>query len=196
MVISANETQLLVAAVLVLLGALSAYLTARVQMLSDVSKVHDQALNRRIRATDAKPAGGGVPPAWNQLNDPLPDGTLPSLRTQECGEEVASMMIMWRHGVPVSADALRALLRRVDGSALTTANDVAALLRMCNVSAGAINLDTPDAKAEMRGQTAAGRPVAVLVRVPTGGYHWLCAYSSDDTHVHYIDPWGGMRIAQ
>jgi hypothetical protein len=91
-----------------------------------------KANKRDINAVGSKVnevAGGGamVPmrnvtlPVWDQLNDPLPDGSLPAQRFNECGEECVAEVIEWVHGVEIGADALRFLLRGPGGSAITDA---------------------------------------------------------------------------
>lgn len=204
--LSPDQVAALVTAVLLILASLNTYVLTRVQQLGTTSKRHSAALNGPVNDLAARvntlESGGGlaaahpVPPAWNQLDDPISTGALPAQRTQECGEEVAAEIIMWKHGVPMSADALRALLKRPDGSALTTAADVAGILHVCNTNGEPHAMSADDAQKTIRLETGAGRPVAVLVKVPTGGYHWLCAYSSDDQFCHYNDPWGGVRISQ
>jgi len=191
--------------------ALGAVVVAALGYLTAAMNAHTRALEaqqtallarpaqppvRSARATDA--AGAGVivrqAPRWDQLADPLPDGSLPAQRWNECGEECAAMEISRQHGVPLSADALRALLGGPGRVALTTAQDLVRCLALCNVPARAEAVPAGDVAARLQDLTGAGGTAICLgTWVSPGVEHWILVTRADAGGCGANDPWEGRR---
>lgn len=168
------------------LQAQSAQLAARPQ----------QPPPRGPRATDL--AGGAasarVAPRWDQLRDPLPDGSWPAQRWNECGEECCAMEISRQHGVPLSADALRALLGGPGRVALTTAQDLVRCLALCNVPAAAESVDAAGVAGRLQAITSTGGTAICLgAWVSPGVQHWILVTRADSQGCGANDPWEGRR---
>lgn len=148
------------------------------------------------RASDRAGAGAVVrhAPLWNQLADPLPDGTLPAQRFNECGEECCAMEISRQHGVPLSADALRFLLGGPGRGALTTAQDLVRALALCNVPATARDVAIAGVAGEIQSICSAGGSVMALGNwVDPAVLHWILVTRADGQGCSANDPWGGRR---
>lgn len=197
-------SQALITAAGVFGAAVLAYLAAWVRSNTLRLNGHDAQLAARTptagprppRASDLVGGAGGPRPAplWNQLADPLPDGTLPPQRWNECGEECCAMEISRQHGVPLSADALRALLGGPRRSALTSAQDLVRCLALCNVPAEA-EVDSPIDVAERLQAITARGGVAICLGtwVAPGILHWILVTRADHAGCGANDPWMGRR---
>lgn len=187
-----------------LVVAVLAYLTAVVQSNTRAIASHAQQIAARPaqppprspRSTDA--GGGGVAvrqaPRWDQLHDPLPDGSLAPQRWQECGEECCAMEISRQHGVPLSADALRALLGGPGRVALTSATDLVRCLALCNVPAAAEAVDDLGIAARLQAITKAGGTAICLgTWVSPSVQHWILVTRADAGGCGANDPWEGRR---
>jgi hypothetical protein len=183
-----------------ILGYLSAMVNAHTKALeaqqAQLAAGLKQPAPRGPRASDLV-AGGAVAraaPLWNQLADPLPDGTLPAQRWNECGEECAAMEISRQHGVPLSADALRMLLGGPGRVALTSAADLVRCLQLCNVPAIAEAVDAGGVAATLQRITAAGGTAICLGRwVSPSIEHWILVTRADANGCGANDPWEGRR---
>jgi len=150
------------------------------------------------RATDllAAAVATRAAPQWNQLNDPLPTGALPSWRYEECGEECCAEVIFAQHGVEVSADALRAQLGGPGRRGLTTGADLARILARANVAASVMEAPADNAPEQVQAATGAGRMVIALGHwLDPQVLHWVLVTRSDKAGCSYNDPWGGRRIS-
>lgn len=187
-----------------LLIAAFGYLTATLQAQTRALQEHQALLAARLvpgplrpsRRSD--PAGGAAPvrpaPQWNQLADPLSDGTLPAGRFNECGEECAAMEISRQHGVPLSADALRFLLGGASRAPLTTAQDLVRCLALCNVPAAAEATSGEVVAGRLQEITAAGGTAICLgAWVSPGVQHWILVTRADAQGCGANDPWEGRR---
>lgn len=185
------------------LGYLAAQLNAHTRALTESNtallSVAAAQRPRGARATDQN--GGGATarpyPVWNQLDDPLPTGTLPSLGYEECGEECCAMVIAAQHGVEVEADALRAQLGGPGGQALTSAGDLVKILGRNNVAAVAISPAVDDLAAVVQAAIGDGRAAVVLGHwLAPGVLHWVLVTRADAAGCGYNDPWGGRRVVR
>jgi hypothetical protein len=187
----------IIAFLVVLFGLLSAVtlrLTAAVSKAGgDVDRVR-QHVNVTPAAFGVKAGGAGILPAWDQLHDPLPDGSLPPLRANECGEECVAEVVYWVHGVEVSADAIRVAAISLAGGALTNAADLVAMLARCNVHAVAAVPQTVVVEKFLLNVVMGRRLVIVLGDwVSKSVPHWVIVYNASTNGVTVSDPWGGRR---
>jgi hypothetical protein len=196
----------IVAGVGALVIALLGYLTASTQ--AHTREIGDAKSLAAAAALAATARGGAVPdpvgagglvrayPVWDQLRDPLPTGTLPGGRYDECGEECCSMVIQQQHGVEVSADALRAQLGGARRGPLTDGPDLVRILGRANVGAELHPWPPADAPGHVRASVAAGRGVIALGHwISPTVLHWVLITTADNNHAGYNDPWGGVRAS-
>lgn len=203
---SQTDWQLIAGALAAVIAAFGAYIVA-------VLNAHTKALQaqqaqlaapprppapRAPRATDleagAGPARGA--PLWNQLNDPLPTGALPSWRYEECGEECCAEVIYAQHGVEVSADALRAQLGGPGRRGLTTGADLSRILLRANVSSAVMEAAADNAPQQIQAATAERRMVIALGHwLDPAVLHWILITRADAAGCSYNDPWGGRRLS-
>lgn len=172
------------------------------QMAADINGVGARATtaHQTAAAALARTGGGAAAarprpvPTWNQLDDPLPDGSLAVMRAQECGEECVAMAVMAVHGVPLSADAVRALLRGATGAALTDGAALVEALLLCNVAASTDSADR-DAVQERTTSALTNRRLILLLGywVDPSVLHWICVVAIAPGGVDVNDPWGGRR---
>lgn len=192
-------------------AAVSAVVPAYVALYAQVRKQSKDlnGVGAKVDQHDAQiqslQGGGAVPPAapspsplayplWNQLQDPLPDGSLPTGRYNECGEECVSMVLWRQHGVEVAADALRAQLGGPKRTPLTTGADLVKLLNHNHVAASSLNCEAVEAPNQIVAANAEGRGVIALGQwlQPTI-LHWILVIQSDRLGCTYHDPWGGVQ---
>lgn len=185
------------AAVVAALGLVSVVL---LKLAASVTTAHiDLAgmLKLLLSAPTTPVAGGGAAvgiPSYDQLHDPLPDGSLPAGRFNECGEECCADIIRWVHGVEVSADALRSLLWGPRGHEITDAVDLAAILAHANVASEVGTQDAVAVKKYLLDVVPRSHPVIVLGNwVSPGVPHWVVVYNCSANGVTVNDPWGGRR---
>jgi hypothetical protein len=147
-----------------------------------------------IDAGAGAPSSGRPAPVWNQLADPLPDGTLPAGRYDECGEECAAMEIARQHGTSVAADALRAQLGGPGRGPLTTAADLVKILALNNVAAQVVDCPGDKVAALLQEQAGKGHNAICLGQwVAPGIEHWILVTRADATGAGANDPWAGRR---
>jgi hypothetical protein len=187
----------LVTMLLVAIGLVTAVLIRLTAAVSDSKLTLSQAV-QQVRTS--LPASGGAGkrnvtlPAYDQLHDPLPDGSLPPLRANECGEECVAEIVYWVHGVEVAADAIRVQARGLAGGALTTAADLVSMLAASNVAARAGIQDVGSIQKFLLDVVAGKRLVIVLGNwVSAGVPHWVIVYNASSNGVTISDPWGGRR---
>jgi hypothetical protein len=187
----------LITFLVVALGLLSAVmlrLTASVTASGGELARLRQQVGGAVKRNITLPGGAGILPAWDQLHDPLPDGSLPPLRVNECGEECVAEVVYWVHGVEVSADAIRAAAISLAGGALTNAADLVAMLARCNVRAVAEVPQTAVIEKFLLNVVLARRLVIVLGDwVSKSVPHWVIVYNASPNGVTVSDPWGGRR---
>jgi hypothetical protein len=174
--------------------AVCANLTQQVRQ----NKLDINGIGRKVQAHAEALAGGGkgkvTLPLWDQLSDPLPDGTLSAQRADECGEEACAMVIWWVHGVEVSADALRYELRGAIGSALTNAAALVQLLTRNNVMAVQQTPQTGEVEKYLLNVVNAHRLAICLGNwVSPAVPHWVVVTTASANGVTVNDPWGGRR---
>ena len=186
------------AAFWLLVLAVLSFLTAYVRGLSQGQAQHTEQLasvrGAVERVKDAVGSGGQVAKLtiYDQLNDPNPDGSLPTGRANECGEECCAMVIQWAHHVPVEADYLRFLLGGARRQPLTTGPDLVRILALCNVKARVGSPATGELPAEVQ-RIVKGGGLAVLL----GGWvdpsiaHWVVVTAASINGCTVADPWGG-----
>lgn len=156
-------------------------------------------VGRKVNDHAAVLAGAGglalrSAPRWNQLADPLSDGTLAPQRFNECGEECAAMEIARQHGVPLSADALRFLLGGAARAPITSAADLVRVMALCNVPAVSRDVAASAIAGELQACTAAGGVAIVLGNwVDPHVLHWILVTRADGAGCSANDPWGGRR---
>jgi len=196
--IAAAFGTLLIAVLGYLAAVVSAHTKALTQANNTLLATTASARQRPARASD-QPGGAAVVrpyPLWNQNDDPLPTGALPSQGYNECGEECCAEVIMAQHGVEVEADALRAQLRGPGGQALTTAGDLVKILGRNNVGAVALAPGQGELQGVIAAAAAEGRPTIVLGRwISPDVLHWVLVTTADAGGCQYNDPWGGVRRA-
>lgn len=180
--------------------AILAGLTLYVRGLAAGQSQHTEALagiQGAISDVKANLAGGGSPaqlPAYDQLADPNPDGTMPTGRANECGEECAAMVVAWVHGVPMEADYLRYLLGGARRQPLTTGADLVRILALCNVRSSVGSPATGDLAAQVQKINKAGGLAIMLgAWLDPGILHWIVATASSINGCTVTDPWGGRR---
>lgn len=134
-------------------------------------------------------------PAWNQQIIERSDGSLAPGRYNECGETAVSSIVAAVWGVPVNPDAVRTLAGGPARGPLTTNDDLAAMLRSCNVASRSAQYPADQAWTQIETATADDRPVVMLGYWPTpgGALHWLVATSVGAGKVSYNNPWNGAR---
>jgi hypothetical protein len=133
-------------------------------------------------------------PLWDQLADPLPNGTLPFWRWEECGEECCAEVIQEQHGVSVIADALRAQLGGPQRRGLTTGADLVRVLALNNVAAAQSGPGAAQVAAALQAITDAGGSAIVLGHwLGPGVLHWVLVTRADAAGCGANDPWGGRR---
>lgn len=157
------------------------------------------AAQELAKAAAAQLGGGAIPaargaPVWNQLNDPLSNGMQPAWGAEECGEECCAMVVFAQHGVPVSADALRALIGGSARGPLTNGADLVAILAACNVHAQASSVQASKIAGELLTACQSGFMCIVLGRwVVASVDHWVLVTRADGAGCSANDPWGGRR---
>jgi hypothetical protein len=143
------------------------------------------------------PSGQGrtplLAPAWNQLNDPLPDGALDPQSTTDCGEESTAMAIAACGGPPLPAGVLRQILGGPGRTGATTAADLSYLLTLFGVKNHVRQANADAAWLEWQHSFQARYLVLALGYWVTPGYaHWVLVRETDSNAVLFNDPWGGQ----
>jgi len=196
--IGAGVGAVVIAALAYIVAWLRAHTLAIAANTAAILKAGGQPPPRSARATDLVAAAlpGRAAPLWNQLNDPLPNGQLPSWRYEECGEECCAEVICAQHGVEISADALRAQLGGPGRRGLTTGADLARILARANVQSAVMESQADNAPEQIQAATTAGRMVIALGHwLDPQVLHWVLVTRSDKAGCSYNDPWGGRRIS-
>lgn len=133
-------------------------------------------------------------PAWNQLNDPLPDGQQDPYATTDCGEESTAMAIAACGGPNLPAGVLRQLLGGANRSGTTDAQALCYLLSLFKIKSHVRECPADVAWTEWRHSFEAGFLVIALGWWVTDGYpHWVLIRQADDSAMTYNDPWGGLE---
>lgn len=159
----------------------------------------DQAKAGTGPTTIVMPAGGQTAPvlpapAWNQLDDPLPDGAQDPYRQYDCGEECVAMAAAACSGPPLPAYILRTLLGAAAGQKGTSGQQLVYLLKLLKIPAHVRTCDAQTAIQEWRHSYAAH--FLVIARgywVDVGYPHWVLIKRTDEGGVTFNDPWGGQE---
>lgn len=189
-----EQTNQLIAGAVAVGLALMAFLAAALNSKAREIAAHVAVVVRT--GVQAAAGAGAAPryPRWNQLADPLPDGTLPAGRYDECGEECCSMLIYAQHGVPTPADYLRYELGGPGRPPLTTAADLVRILGLCNVPSSAELVGADQVAGRLQRVTAApGAAIALGTWIAPGILHWILVTRADTAGCGANDPWGGRR---
>jgi ABC-type bacteriocin/lantibiotic exporter with double-glycine peptidase domain len=140
-------------------------------------------------------------PVWNQLNDPLPDGQQDSQNFNDCGEECVAMLIKAYGGPELPAGQIRMLLHGINGTGITTGDDLVRALAMFKDRQGRTiaahvrsGIDAATFQVEATHAISSGLPVIALGDWVTRGYgHWVVVRGTDETGIAVNDPWGGLN---
>lgn len=213
--ISAQELSTLVAALVALLIALMAYVTAQLQQARlSLGRLHDgqQQLSEQISAGGrqsvsgpgplARLAGPGLPgvviPAAviDQTREVLPDGQRDPYWATDCGESCVAEALS-AYGLPhLDAGELRQQVHGQAGLGLTTANDLVVLLRSYHLHVDSYQLD--GAQLRSWGQDCIGKRECLIVL----GYwlapsllHWRLLVGANAEYALWDESWGGVRLA-
>lgn len=127
---------------------------------------------------------------WGQLVDPWQGHGLDPLRANDCGEEVAAMLLYkWRR-LEESAYLVRTQMPSHAHDARTTSGDIARFLKSRGVLSDAVNTPTSQIRRLVHDQINAGLPGALLGNFVQPGYlHWICFRGAGDGYMGYNDPW-------
>jgi hypothetical protein len=151
-----------------------------------------------VVAVPASPASGSstVPlpaPAYNQLNDPLPDAQQDPFATTDCGEECVSEAIVACGGPSLAAGQLRVLLGGLGRRGSTTAADLVYLLGLFKLPAHPRQANPHDAWIEWQhSYNAKYLCIALGYWVSLGYPHWVLIRETTDGQMTFNDPWGGQ----
>jgi hypothetical protein len=187
----------------VFLAAMAGYLKVRTQQAAQGAKLDAVASQLKgggapttIVAVPPAAGAGRAPlaaPAWNQLNDVLPDGQQDPYATSDCGEESVAMALYACGGPNLPAGVLRMLLGGPGRAGTTTAAELAYLLALFGVKAHVRQAD-PDAAWTEWQHSYQARYLAIALGywVSPGFLHWVLVREADEGHLTFNDPWGGQ----
>lgn len=133
-------------------------------------------------------------PPWNQLNDPLPNGSQDAYSTSDCGEECVAEIVYATKGVQLSAGDVRFSIGGANRPGLTSGLDLVAALALSGIPAVTSALDGPSAWQAIGTAISTGHPVIMLGNwLGYPALHWCVATSLRGEVIHFNDPWGGLR---
>lgn len=197
----------LISAFAVLLGAVAGYIQLRGQQIKTATEVqgvkeqvqHQGSGGAPTTIVSVPPAGAGTrpalaAPAWNQLNDPLPDNAQDPYATTDCGEESTAMAIAACGGPQLPAGVLRQLLGGPNRTGVTDAPALCYLLALFKIPAHPRQCDPDTAWIEWSHAFDAGKLVIALGYWVTQGYlHWVLIRQTGPQELTFNDPWGGLE---
>lgn len=133
-------------------------------------------------------------PAWNQLDDVLPDGMQDPFATTDCGEESVAMAIAACGGPPLPAGTLRMLLGGPNRPGLSDARALVYLLGLFGITAHPRQCDADAAWLEWQHSYKAGYLVLALgFWVSPNFLHWVVVRETVEGTCLLNDPWGGLQ---
>lgn len=146
----------------------------------------------------AAPSGAGArpalrAPAWNQLDDPLPDAAQDPYATTDCGEESTAMAIAACGGPNLPAGVLRQLLGGPQRPGVSSAPDLSYLLGLFKIPSHPRMCDADTAWIEWSHAFDAGKLIVALGYWVSPGYlHWVLIRQTGPQEITFNDPWGGL----
>jgi hypothetical protein len=173
------------------LAATNTALTAKIDALHTAALIVAQAAG----GAPALKAAPLTVPAWNQHNDPNPDGQPDPWWAEDCGEQCIAMVVYACRGIEVPQGVVRAQMHGPSGKGLSSPDDLLAQLKRWRFDATSHPLPSADALTYVKNAVAAGRPSIVLGHwVAPAVLHWAVVVEVTPDGVTWNDPWtGGQR---
>jgi hypothetical protein len=196
-----------ISAFAVLVTSVAGYVQLRGQQIRTAEKVQgvkdqlaQQGSGGSPTIVTVPPTGAGhmplAAPAWNQLNDPLPDAQQDPFATTDCGEESVAMAIAACGGPSLPAGVLRQILGAGNPArpGITGPIDLSYLLTLFKLKNHVREADPDSAWIEWGNSYRAGYLVIALGYWVTPGFrHWVLIRQTDSGAVVFNDPWGGLQ---
>jgi hypothetical protein len=203
--------QALVAAVLVLVGGISAAAVQAAKGYRDVITVlataHKDSAKAQVETAQAQttlasaamiassPANGGGTgmklPAWDQTTD-IAVGGISATGQIDCGPECVAMCLRVLTGVQVPASYLRWLVKGPNDMSLTTADDLVQMFQVNEHHAHRRDAPFSALLNEVGNSVRAGKPGIILGRWLGPMGHWMCFENVDPLKgIFFRDPYGG-----
>lgn len=135
-------------------------------------------------------------PAWNQLNDPIADGSQDPFASSDCGFECCAMVKYATDKARPNwaAGNIRQMYRGWQGQGLTTADDLVRVLAKLDVPAHTRVCNAATAMIEWNHSIADNKPVIALGDWDGNELHWIVIVGSPPGNQWIVnDPWGGIR---